>query len=102
MHSCIHLFEAHSSRVDLIPRKPTEEENSIFLLHKISYRITQELLQGRTRILQDIDRQSTRLGERSFRGEKMGFGYKKHYEEVGYKTTSLFQSELNRKSPSIE
>ena len=91
MHSSIHFLKAHSRKVALVPRQPTEEENSICLLRKTSHRIAHEILQDRTRNLHDTDRQSTGLAERSFRGENTGVGYNKHYEEVGSIITSLFQ-----------
>lgn len=74
MYICIHFLEAHSSKVTLIPRQPTKEENSIFLLGRTTYKITQEILQDRTRIIQFADKTSTRLVKMSFRWENMGVG----------------------------
>lgn len=55
--------------------------------------IVQEFLQDRAQeFLQDTQRLSTGLAERSFRGENIGVGHCKNYEEVGFIVTSLFTS----------
>lgn len=88
MHSCIHFLEARSHTQATYRKK-----NSIILLHGNSYKIAQEFLQDHAQeFLQDTQRLSTELAERSFRGEKMGVGHCKHYEEIGIVIKSLFTS----------
>jgi len=89
MHPQIHLLEAHSSKVALIPKQPTGEENFIF-----SY---VGLPTGSLRNPTRYNKVVYSIGREKFQKGNTGVGYIKPYEEVGSTFPPIFPSKKNIK-----